>query len=89
MSYTAAQRLVQVLEQCGDDLTRDNVLRQQRKRRVGYNDIEGGEATGAGGGEHWCAKGVTPLDSKVDTSPLLFRCPYRKPKVADVTVRIG
>jgi hypothetical protein len=28
MSYTAAQTLVQVLEQCGDDLTRDNVLRQ-------------------------------------------------------------
>ena len=27
-SYTAAQTLVQVLEQCGDDLTRENVLRQ-------------------------------------------------------------
>jgi branched-chain amino acid transport system substrate-binding protein len=28
MSYTAAQALVQVLKQCGDDLTRENVLRQ-------------------------------------------------------------
>jgi branched-chain amino acid transport system substrate-binding protein len=28
MSYTDAQTLVQVLEQCGDDLTRENVLRQ-------------------------------------------------------------
>jgi branched-chain amino acid transport system substrate-binding protein len=27
-SYAAAQTLVQVLEQCGDDLTRENVLRQ-------------------------------------------------------------
>jgi len=26
--YTAAQRLVQMLQQCGDDLTRDNVMRQ-------------------------------------------------------------
>jgi branched-chain amino acid transport system substrate-binding protein len=26
--YTAAQTLVQVLQQCGDDLTRDNVMRQ-------------------------------------------------------------
>src|SRR5262245_25293484 len=28
MSYTAAQALVQVLKQSGDDLTRENVLRQ-------------------------------------------------------------
>jgi len=28
VSYAAAQTLVQVLERCGDDLTRDNVLRQ-------------------------------------------------------------
>jgi len=28
MIYTAAQTLVQVLERCGDDLTRENVLRQ-------------------------------------------------------------
>ena len=27
-AYTAAQTLVQVLKQCGDDLTRDNVMRQ-------------------------------------------------------------
>jgi len=26
--YTAAQTLVQVLKQCGDDLTRENVMRQ-------------------------------------------------------------
>jgi len=26
--YTAAQSLVQVLQQCGDDLTRENVMRQ-------------------------------------------------------------
>jgi branched-chain amino acid transport system substrate-binding protein len=27
-AYTAAQALVQVLKQCGDDLTRENVMRQ-------------------------------------------------------------
>jgi len=28
LGYTIAQALVQVLKQCGDDLSRDNVLRQ-------------------------------------------------------------
>jgi branched-chain amino acid transport system substrate-binding protein len=32
-SYTVAQTLVQVLKQCGDDLTRENVMKQAANLR--------------------------------------------------------